>query len=352
MSRIVITLLITLSLLACTQEKVNIEEPAVDKRVELISIVFRLAEKPEYTETEFKRYTDRIDQHFAPYKNHELIQFTQSIIRENDMGFDGPMWLAVHLDEELKLLPDVKEVWQADSRWTKEKVEKFVSLLQQFNKDTQFDRFFQESADLYAEAVERFRPIGEQVDLDWFSSFFGKEPTETFSIKLGLGVWGNCYGVNLDYLNGDRKVYAVMGLLMIDNEGLPEFSLLPDLGILVHEFSHPFADHLTEKHQEAFRESGEKIYSALKDRLEAYDSWEVILDEALINAAVIRYMKDHHFEQPVIEGWISLIKHGFGFYWVEELAEELEYYDQQRDKYPTLESYMPKLAEAYTAWVE
>lgn len=351
MSRIVIAILIAFSFQACVQEKVILEKPAVDKRVELISIVFRLAEKQEYSDKEFTLYTDRIERYFEPYKNHELIQFTKSIISENGIAFDGPMWLAVHLDDNLNLLSDVKDVWQLDPRWTKENVEKFVSLLQQFNKDTRFDRFFRENTDLYTEAVKRFTPVWEQVDLDWIFSFYGKEPTGVFSVKIRPDGWGN-YGVNLDYTDGRRIVYAIMGLWMIDDAGLPEFSKLPYLGILIHEFSHPFADRLTEKNKEAFRESGEKIYSVLKDNIgEAHPSWEVVLDEALINAAVIRYMKDHHFEQSDIEGWINLIKRGFGFYWIEELAGELENYDKQRDKYPTLESYMPKLAEAYRGWI-
>jgi len=50
--------------------------------------------------------------------------------------------------------------------------------------------------------------------------------------------------------------------------------------------------------------------------------------------------------------WINLIKRTYGFFWIEELVEELENYDKQRDKYPTLESYMPKLAEAYKNWAE
>ncbi|MDF9830303.1 DUF4932 domain-containing protein [Parabacteroides sp. PF5-6] len=352
--RITLILLSTLWPQACAKENVRIEPPIVDKRVELISLVFRLAEKQEYAEKEFKLYTDRIDRHFEEYKNHELIQFTRFIIKENDIAFDGPMWLAAHLDEDLKLLPEVKEVWQLDPRWTEENVHQFVLLLQQFREDSQFDRFFKENKELYAELARRFTPIYEQVDLDWYASFFGKKPTETFAIRLGPGILGNCFGVNVDYLNGERKVYAVMGMWMFDQTGFPEFSTLPDLGILTHEFCHPFVDHLTEKHREAFRESGEKIYAALQESqsAEAYTSWEVILDEVLINAAVIQYMKDHDFEQSEIEAWINLIKYSFGFYWVENLADALESYEQQRDKYPTLDSFMPELAKSYKAWTK
>ena len=55
---------------AYAQEKVNLEKPAVEKNTELLSIVFRLAGRQEYSSKQFKLYTDRIDQHFEQYKNH------------------------------------------------------------------------------------------------------------------------------------------------------------------------------------------------------------------------------------------------------------------------------------------
>ncbi len=354
MVRMRIVLLIMLLLQACAQEKAIEEKPTIDKRVELISVVFRLAEKQEYATKKFKLYNDRVDQYFEEYKNHELIQFTRSIISERGIAFDGPMWLAVHLDDNLRLLPDVTDIWQHDPRWTKEYVDQFVLLLQQFHQETRFDDFFRENTDLYAETAKRFASVYEQADLNWCASFFGKKPSETFLTIIGLGVWGNCYGTNIDYANGDRKVYAIMGLFQTDQAGLPVFPKLPNLPILIHEFSHPFVDSLTAKHKEAFRESGEKMYAVAKEVFgtEAYPSWEVILDEALINASVVLYMKTHGFEPSEIDRWVKWIKEGFGFFWIEELVNELESYDQQRDKYPTIESYMPRLAEAYKTWTE
>ena len=352
MNRVLTSILIVICFQLCIQAQENVfqEKPTVEKRIELLSIVFRLAERPEYASSELKLYSDRIDQYFEAYKNHELIQFTKSIINKNEIAYDGAMWMATHLDENLRLLTDVKEIWLQDPRWTKENVELFIPLLQKFHRDTKFDNFFKDNTDIYEEAVERFAPIGKQMDLNWCSSFFGKESAETYSIKIGLGIWGNCYGTNIDYTNGNRTINAIMGVWMVDKTSLPVFSKMPNLPILVHEFCHPFVDNLTAKNNELFRESGEKIFSFANN--ESYTSWEVVLDEALLNASVTMYMKDHNFKQSEIEYWIRLIKNGFGCFWIEDLVNELEKYDKQRDKYPTFESYMPKLAEAYKIWAE
>ena len=335
------------------QEKVLLEEPHLDKRVELLGIVFRLAERPEYSTTVFKVYTDRIEQHFEQYKNHELIQFTKSIINERGIVYDAPMWLAIHLDNNLNLLANIdNDVWQRDPRWTKEIVEKFIPLLQQFAKETKFDDFFKENANLYDEAVKRFTPLYEPMDLDWYFSFYGKEPSEIFSIILGLGNGSN-YGPSLD-ANGSKKEYSVVGVLFTDSTGMPKFDYNPLASLtIIHEFNHSFVNHLIDKNKEAFRDSGEKLFSVTKDVMakQNYGAWEIMMYEALVRAAVIKYMIDHDYHQQMIEGLTNWEKE-CGFLWIEELVAELESYDKQRDIYPTLESYMPKLIEVYKIWTE
>ena len=72
MSKIfIIIILVTLNFQACAQEKVLLEKPKVDEKIELLSIVFRLAEKQEYSNKNFKLYDDKIEQYFEKYKNHE-----------------------------------------------------------------------------------------------------------------------------------------------------------------------------------------------------------------------------------------------------------------------------------------
>jgi len=364
MNRILISILaVAFNFQAYAQEKILLEEPKVDKRVELLSIVFRLAERPEYSKKMFRLYDDRVERYFEEYKNHELIQFTKSMIKERGMAYDAPMTMAIHLDDNLNLVADVTDVWQRDPRWTKENAENFVPLLQKFYKDTQFVKFFKDNVDLYTETVKRFTPY-KQMDLNWYLKFFGKEPTETFSVIIGLGIGTSNYGPSLDFTNGNKNVYSIMGVSRFDNESLPEFEISNALAIMIHEFGHSFVNYLTEKNKEAFKESGEKIFSVVKDEMakQAYREWVTMLNEALVRASVIKYLKDHDFEQWIIEVQNEVLESVSdymikwekkrGFLWIEELIDELEKYDKQRDKYPTLESYMPKLVEAYKIWAD
>ena len=60
MKKCLVTILIVLNLQACVKEKVILEKPTVDKRTELLSVVFRLAGRPEYSSREFKLYAESI----------------------------------------------------------------------------------------------------------------------------------------------------------------------------------------------------------------------------------------------------------------------------------------------------
>jgi len=105
---------------------------------------------------------------------------------------------------------------------------------------------------------------------------------------------------------------------------------------------------LLEQNPEPFKKNGEILYNAVENEMQkqAYGNWETVLNEALVRTAVIKYMKDHQFSEEEVEFEINK-QLNRGFLWIEELLVELENYDRQRHKYPTLESYMPNLIKAY-----
>ncbi len=101
--------------------------PKIDERVELLSIVFRLAGNEEYNNTQFKIYTDDIHHHFDPFKDHPLIVFAKDLVRENHIGYDAVMSMAVALNQPPLLTPLVPFTnGFLDSRWSRDKANKFA----------------------------------------------------------------------------------------------------------------------------------------------------------------------------------------------------------------------------------
>jgi len=350
-----ITILLLTAFVFCTgsaQKNSMLDKPKVDERVELLSIVARLAGYNEYSMTLFKVYTDKIENHFSPYKGHEVVQFAKKMKRENSVGYDAVMAMAIHLDENLNPRTEFTDKIP-EWRWGKDNAYEFVRLLKAFYKDAKCKEFFDANKDLYEEASARFQPIYEHIDLDWYSTFYGKEPSEKFIVINGLGNGGSNYGTSYNVPDEKKEVYAIMGAWTVDNMGMVVFNRDNYFPTLLHEFNHSFVNELLEKDKEPFKDSGEKIFAVVKDEMtrQAYSNWVTMLNEALVRAAVIKYMEDHNFSKKSIQNEYSY-QLSLGFLWIGELVKELNKYDKQRDIYPTLESYMPKLAEAYNNYVE
>lgn len=352
MKKVIILFLTIFCIQTFAQQKLILNEPRVDKRVELLSIVFRLAEKPEYSSKDFMLYTDIIESHFNKYRNHELIEFTKSIINKDGIGYDAVMSMAIHLDDRFNLIKNTSDI-SLDSRWNKENTNKFISLLKKFHKDTQFEKFFKNNTEFYTETSNRFMPVYNQINLEWYNRFYGEEPKGKFNIVNGLGNGHNNYGISISYIDGRKDIYAIMGAWSVDNSGMVTFSDDIYVSTLIHEFNHSFVNYLTEQNKEELRKSGEKIFSIVENEMkaQAYGEWQIMINEAMVRAAVIKYLKDHNYSQKDIN---NAIQHetAKGFLWIKGLVGELDKYDTQRVKYTTLESYMPQVVEAYERYTK
>lgn len=330
------------------QSKTAIDKPRVDKNVELLNIVARLAGYNEYSSTLFKLYTDKIDNHFNDYKGHEIIKFLQSLRREEGISYDAVMFMAIHLDENLNPRIEFSDNIPAP-RWGKYNATKFVKLLKDFYKESKYEEFFNANESIYQEISKRFIPVYESLDIDWYNNFYGEKISKIILINTP----GNThnYGVSFTSKNGVKEIYAIMGAWTLDTSGMITFPPKDYLPILLHELNHSFINHLLDKNKALFEDSGKVIYNVVEDKMVklAYGNWEILLKEELVRAAVVKYMLDHKYAKDDI---ISELKNQVdqGFIWVKPLTNKLAEYDTQRNTYPTLKSFIPELANAYKSF--
>ncbi|KAB2841791.1 MAG: DUF4932 domain-containing protein, partial [Melioribacteraceae bacterium] len=126
-------LLASLSFVFGKNDNSNLALPKIDKRVELLSIVFRLAGNREYNMDMNKNYVKDIHDFFDKYKNHPLIVLAGNLYETRGVGFDAVMKMAVHVTQPPELSPIVPFTSEVpESRWGKENAEKFLVLLKQF----------------------------------------------------------------------------------------------------------------------------------------------------------------------------------------------------------------------------
>ena len=134
-------------------------------------------------------------------------------------------------------------------------------------------------------------------------------------------------------------------------EGLPEFTS-DMLGTVVHEFCHSFANPIIERHESELSAAGEKIFRHVAERMraQAYGNAGTMLRESLVRACTVRFQRQYDGAEAARRAAQSEASRGF--VWTADLSKLLDEYEAQRDKYPTLDSFAPRLAEFFTQYAE
>ena len=324
--------------------------PKVDKRIELLSIVFRLAGNFEYNDDSYRSYVADIHGHFDKYKDHPLIAFATGMRNKNGVSFDAVQAMAIYLEQPPLLNPVVPFSAQVpERRWGRENAIKFTGLLMQFYTDARCEEFFAEHDGLYQIAQERFMPVYKALDVTWYTQYYGEQPDGSLNIIIGLSLGGGNYGPKVVYPDGKEDSYAIMGTSSIDSTDKPFYTVDNYLPTLIHEFNHSYVNHLTKKYEKDFESAGTILFDLLKAGMSSqhYTSWQTVMNESLVRASVIRYLLIHNPEGKAAK-YQLISDFGRGFFWMKGLVETLGVYEKNRNKYPTLESYMPVLEDFYT----
>ena len=322
----------------------------VDPRVELMSILFRLAGNPEYTEGRVPGYLQAIDRHFGPHREHEAVRLARQLRQSDGVSFDAVMDMAVHVSDVESLaerVPLDSADLQLDRRWHGVKARRFLAAARRFVADSRFTEFFASQRQLYDLTNSRARKfVADYADLDWYDRFFGARSRARFIIVPGLVNGGPSYAVNLIAEDGVEEIYAIPGVWQVDSFGLPRFS--GDwLRTLVHEFVHSYANPLNDKHAAEMETAARQLYEPVQEAMhkQAYRGWQTLLHESLVRAATVRYVIEHdgaEAGQRAVEH-----EHSRSFFWTGDLVKLLGQYENDRQTYPTLEAFMPRVVEFF-----
>lgn len=325
--------------------KKNVES-TIDKRVELMSIVFRLAGNPEYNMKMAKNYVADIHSYFDVYKNDPLIIYAKELADQKNIGFSKVMFLAVNLEFVKNRFSFIKESESSlTGKWDTENAVKFVALLNDFYVRSKFEVFFKAHEKLYAEATSQFNQSISEFDQQWYLDYYGDQQVE-YKIIIGLSDGGANYGPSVKPVGKKKLVYAIMGSWTFDDSGKALFSKEVYLSYLIHEFNHSFVDHLLEDTniETQLKPSGEILLEKEKNnmKLEGYEDWHSLINESIIRASVVRYMIDHKNKDEAVQEEIQKQTQK-GFLWTKDLVSLLGEYESSRKTYPNFKSFYPRI---------
>lgn len=337
MKKIILFILCLQSIVVAAQLKSH-----VDERVELTSLVFRLAGAEEYVNNEVKKYTDDVDAFFGKYKNHELIQFARKIRDRDSVAYNAVIKTNSLLqikngNVELVENADIDCLLQ-DPRWKRETFLTFVDLLNKFYKDTNFQKFFKDHRPLYSEVEKRFDTFLSHVNTGWFLRFFGKpleSPVIHISLLNGLSNYGG------PGCSDGGSIF--IGCSRVDKDGIPDFNYYNHFSLfyaLIHELCHIFTSPISERYSNELSYAGDLIFPYVKEDLlkVAYGNAATMLSEGLNNLCTLLYCKDNEVP-PFLEYHVRIYEN-HGFIWLQRAMKFMENF--KRGNYSTIEDFMPQ----------
>ena len=343
--------LLIIALIACTAKKERPPKPQpaiadaaapatrrtadvhVDKRVELLSILFRLTGANEYRTAPMSPYVADVDKTFGKFRDHPAVEASAALRTRHGIAFDAPMLFAIHLDDNFQLR-NPGELAELDARWRGVDVDAYAKLVRAFATDTRFDAFLARHAGLYEQKAKQWRDVVEaEQPIGFFEELFGPRPKARHIVVPGLLTGTRNFGVRVTLADGSEELFQILGAT-----GGP-----PDLALLVHEMAHSYVDPLIAKHAAALRPAGEALFARVADTMRAqhYVDWQTVLDESGVRAVTVLFMRERKGDRAGAAQARNEMR--AGFVWIHELVEMFRKYHRDRTSYRDFDAYMPKL---------
>jgi hypothetical protein len=225
---------------------------------------------------------------FRDYAHHPIVVYTKELATTRGIGFDSPMWLAIHLekiDGQFHFFAG-SSFWEIDERWTPEIAERYLELLNDFYIDTDFSAFFEENVPYFEAHSQRLRDeLWGKINLDWFYQF-GLSHDD---IRITIRPSGSHGGFGPTLLN------SVSYAILPQNDDYGSF-----LSFAVHEFAHTFANLIAEvwyEENKAFRSLSKR--SVDTRRMPWYGKSTTMAKEYVTRAYTILYLVENHNENPL-----------------------------------------------------
>jgi hypothetical protein len=202
----------------------------VDERFELTALIFRLAEREEYSLIN-NDYSKEVMETFKKFAEHPTVQYVKNDLSVNTLrdylGYDAPFRFSVHIEKkhgEFIFIEDFNPLF--DNRWGNGRAEKFLPLFNQFYVDTNYAGFYKLHIPHFEQFTQKFvDKTWSRIDFEWFAKYVDISNLRCILSESS----GECeYGATVN----DKIIYSL---------------LFGVGGSLVHEYCHSFGGPLSEK---------------------------------------------------------------------------------------------------------
>lgn len=326
-------------------------EIRVDPRVELLSIVFRIAGAEEYQRGRVGSYSADVDAHFGRFTDHVAVRKVGFLRREYGISHDAVIKLAVHADDAVSWRESVPltEVDTLGNRWQPVEAAAFLEDLRSFARTSGFGAFFDQHRELFDTTEKRFAEQLTVADLGWLDDFFGVSGG-SLRVVPGMLTGRASYGATVPEDPGASR-YAIVGVEKVDDSGLPVFDRAV-VETAVHELCHSYLHPILKQHAADLHQAGEALYLSQMPKMEmqAYRSGYTVMNETLTRASTHRFLVAKASPEEVDRD--LAYNRSRGFVWIEEVSRWLEDYESDRQRYPEFSEVMPELSRSFAQYTK
>ncbi len=324
-----------------------------DMRVELMSIIFRLAGNPEYSQGKVESYAQDVESHFGRFRDHEAVHAAKSLRASRGISYDAVMSMAMHIQDAEGLrecIPLKPRPESLDERWQPDEARDFLQKARRFVKDSGFAGFMEARKPLFKLTADRLRTLlGEKGHLEWFNEFFGNRPGAAFLATFGMLNGGCCYGPRVRLPDKTEALVCVLGVWKTDGNGKPDFDDSV-LDTVVHEFCHSYVNPAVDGNWSLLEKPLSLIFPYVAEAMkkQAYGSPLTVMRESAVRACVVRYVlrcSGTDAAEKQIRSEISR-----SFLWTRELSDMLGEYETRRKEYRSFDAFIPKIAEFFESY--
>ena len=320
-------------------------------QVELISIVQTVSKYPQtfafLMAKDSSAYAGDAARHFGPYRDHPAVRMLDRLsLLPGMLNFSAPSNIMLLADESLCMRSDIETDEFVISRIGGiDSLTAFLELLRDFAVRSSFSEFFDEHRGFYASlAQQTISSMGPANYIAELENFYGHNQ-RSYNIVL-VSLYGPVgFGNSLLHADQKRDIYNTLGPRAI-KDGQPFFGDGEYLKYMIrHEFSHPYINPLTEKYWDHIKD-----YSANYNKIPGVARKNVCGDwQECINEFVIRAVTTHlAYIESAEAGERAYAKEaGRGVICMDELLKNIGLYEAERNRFPTFDSFYPKLLEVF-----
>ena len=312
----------------------------VDPKVEMMMILGRLDKVYPYADLGVNNYgyLNKIDDYFSTYKNKDKIFYN------NDMAYQRLPEFGMYLKDDMSdfiMQIDNENFVTTDGPALNNSyynTNKYIELVKDFRMKTDFDKFFIENKSVYEKLIGIFEPLLDELKVgSWIEDFYGT--TIENNIKLYVTLLAGNYGIPFRLSNGKENTHVVI----LANEKRSDSIFVY---LLAHEFSHPKTIKIAEKlyKNENVKRKFENLFYANNQfySMNGYSSGFYVLNETINQSCANKFWEDL-LPKEEIEYLNKITVENQKMIYVPQIAEFLDNYQNNRDKYKTLEDFIPEL---------